>query len=750
MTSADRSQHIHAWRQAILAEIAAHPDRPLKTRALARELSIANSDYTPFRTLVREMLTTRQLVLGPGRTLRTPDQTGQLTGTFRADPRGFGFVTRPGQPDVYIGRRRTRDARDGDTVAVRLLRGRRDTPELRGTIVQIVARAQRRWVGVLQRIGRVWHVTPQGRKPLPTVQLDRAPRGEAGNGDLVVVEPTDERIAPGIISGRLVAHLGDPADARNQIEGVVQQHGLRDSFPAPVRDAARRAAARFGPQAFDGRDDLRDLLCVTIDPPDARDYDDAISIETQPGGHVRLGVHIADVAHFVPADGPVDREARARSTSVYFPGRVLPMLPESLSSEVCCLRPNVPRLAKTVYITYDQGGRVVDTALTRSVIESRARLTYQEVSAALAGDPHDLTDDVIALLKDAQRLAQRIRRRRIKDGMIVLTLPELEVTLDDAGNVTRCGPTHSDFSHTIIEMFMVEANEAVSRTLTAAGLPHLRRIHPPPDPTAAEGLAPLSPVVDFPLPARLDRDAIRRILDAVRGEPSEPAVNFVLLRHLEQAIYSHADVGHFALASKDYCHFTSPIRRYPDLTVHRLVDRLLNEQAGKHYKRDQAALLSEAELSTLGYETSAAERRAIQADREAERILSLMHMRQRVGQTLHGIVSGVTRSGVFVQLQPDLVEGFVPVRNFGADEWVFERTSGTFTGLITDRLVHVGLALRIKVVHVDITRQEMDLAPADGGPIGVVVSAKYRPTSRRSRRPARASTKGRPRRGRRS
>ncbi len=705
------------WRSAVLDHIAGHPDRPVKLRALARELRVPDSDYTTFRQIIRGMLDEGILVLGPGRSLRLPDQTGQVVGVFRASRRGFGFLERPGHPALYVDERRTAGALDGDTVAARVVRRRgvRVAPE--AEVVRIVRRAPLRWIGVLEPAHRGGLVRPSGRTPLPAVHITDPAESGAHYGEVVAVEPDPETLHSARVRGRIRKRLGAPDDGRTWIRAIIHRMDLPDTFPVAVEHAARRAAAEFDPGNLRGREDLRPLTTITIDPADARDFDDAISVERLPGHRLRLGVHIADVGHFVPAGGPIDAEARRRGTSVYFPGLVLPMLPPALSNDVCSLRPGEPRFTQSVFLTYDDAGEVVERRFCRSVICSRARLSYPQVTAALeSGQTTGLSPDVLALLQDAERLARRIQRRRIRNGMIVLSVPEVEIQLDVHGKVQDARPRDAGFSHTMIEMFMVETNEAVSRGLREVGVPHLHRVHPPPDPAAADTLAPLAPILGHTIHGTLTHSSIQRLLAEVRRRPEEPAVHYTLLRALAQASYSPGDIGHFALACRDYCHFTSPIRRYPDLTVHRLFPALL--PGGRGWLTTAAnEIPSEAELAELGNRVSALERRAQAAEWDADNRLLLLWMMSRVGEHFDAIITGVASFGVFVQVEQCLAEGVIRVIDFGPDDWRYDRGTAAFHGLRTSRTVHLGQRVRVQLVAVDELRQELTFVP-DTGLIG--------------------------------
>ncbi|MBU0637562.1 MAG: ribonuclease R [Planctomycetes bacterium] len=728
-----------SWRRTVLQYIGDHPARPLKPRRLARELGISGPDYSTFRTLLREMVSSGDLVLGPGRTLALPQHTGNLVGTFRAHRRGFGFIERASQPDLYVPRGRTGGALEGDRVTARFLSPtRRGADRPRAEVVRVIERAPLRWIGLLERRARRWLVLPHGKAPNPPVQIDDPTATNARPGDLVVVEPLEHTLGTRDVRGVIVERLGPPDDTQVKILAALRRYSIPQSFSSEARRAAQRSAARLNEGSFSGRQDLRGLLTITIDPADARDFDDAISIEPLPDDQTRLGVHIADVAHFVRAGSPLDNEARLRGNSVYFPGYVVPMLPEVLSNGVCSLQPGEPRLTKSVFLTYDNRGRGTDAKFCNSVIQSACRLTYAQATAVLADKPAEFASDIVNLLKAAEHLARRVQSRRLADGMLVLTLPEVDIRLGPDGRIVDARPADTSFSHTIIEMFMVAANEAVCRLLTRENLPHLRRIHPEPEPAAARSSSQLVGVLGRKLPRTLDRDSIRALLEAVRGQPEETAINYFLLRSLAPASYSPATIGHFALASSAYCHFTSPIRRYPDLVAHRVLDRYLRAQTPGSRTRRAAQLESEPDLVDLGLHTSQTERRAMRAEREVKTLLLLELMATKLGEVVDGIITGVARFGAFVQVHPYLAEGVIPVADFGPDLWTYNETGAAFAGQHSGHVVSIGQPVRVVVAAVDLFRQELTLVPADGGPIGV---------RRRGAKPSRARERRGPGRG---
>jgi ribonuclease R len=561
-------------------------------------------------------------------------------------------------------------------------------------------------------------VRPPGRSAAPVVQIDDPTARNARPGDLVVIEPLPHTLHHEVVRGVILERLGRPNETEAMLRGIIRRHGIPEEFPAEAREAAIAAASRFEPDALESREDLRELLTITIDPPDARDFDDAISIEPLEGGRVRLGVHIADVSNFVRPDDPLDLAASERGNSVYLPRMVVPMLPEVLSNGVCSLQPAQPRLTKSAFITYDRRAKVLERRFCNSLIRSHARLTYPQASSALEGDTKGLDEDVVELLKRADALAKRIRARRLANGMLVLTLPEVEITLDDDGNVADAGPADTSFSHTIIEMFMVEANEAVSRMLREAGLAHLRRIHPPPAEESADRVRRLASLLGLELPDTLSRKALQELLNVVRGRPEEPAINYVLLRTLAQAFYAPSDEGHFALASEDYCHFTSPIRRYPDLVVHRVLDAWLARKRAPSASPDAPKPPSELELASIGRRTSATERRAQTAERDAKGVLLLQLMRSKLGQVFEGIVSGVAAFGAFVTIRPHLAEGLIAIGDLGDDRWEFNEEWGILVGRRSNRFISIGQTVRVIAASIDDVRQELNFVPADKAPIG--------------------------------
>ena len=493
------------------------------------------------------------------------------------------------------------------------------------------------------------------------------------------------------------------------------------------------------------RADLRKLFITTIDPPDAKDYDDAISLEKldpgkeDDGAAWELGVHIADVAAFVTPGSALEQEAFARGNSTYLPKKVVPMLPEVLSNGVCSLQPNVDRYAKTVFVRLSAEAEVVSDRFTKSVIRSSQRMTYLEAQALIDGDvkearKHCRTDSggvakypkqLIQNCKHMDELARVIRDRRMGQGMIVLGLPEVGLIYDEEGRVVDAAPEDDAYTHKIIEMFMVEANEAAARLFAKVDVPMLRRTHPEPDSLDTSNLQSYSRVAGMNIPDKPDRHQLQQLLEAVRGKPSQQAVHFAVLKTMMKAEYSPALIGHFALAAEDYTHFTSPIRRYPDLIVHRGIDAYLEVDSklkakgktrinairrglGKHKN-----VPDHEELVEIGQHCGTTERNSAQAERELRNYMVMEMLSGRLGEDFDGTVTGVAGRGCFIQLNRFLVDGFVSVSDLPSaigDFWKLNRNTGALVADRSGKTISIGDRFTVRIAGVDLVRRTMDLA----------------------------------------
>jgi ribonuclease R len=637
-----------------------------------------------------------------------PGESGLVAGRVSANPGGFGFLVPddPAAEDIYLSARGLSPAMHGDRALVRVRRrGRGGKPD--GRVVRILSRGMETLLGVYRAArGRALLVPRDPRVTVP-VLVARGDDGGARDGDLVVARLVayPERNPEAVV--RVEQVLGPADDPRVQTEAVIRSHGLPLDFSAPVLAAARRLPRQLAAADLRDRLDLRGLPLVTIDGENARDFDDAVLVEAF-GTGFRLTVAVADVAHYVPEDGAIDREARARGTSVYFPDRVVPMLPEELSNDLCSLRAGEDRLVQVVRLDLDARGRPRAAEFADGVMRSAARLTYTEVRRALVDrDPavRAALGPLVEPLELAERLAGRLLARRRARGAIDFDLPEAEILIDLRGRPEQIVRAERSVAHRLIEECMLAANEAVARELLRRRLSGLHRIHEPPDPEHIRELARF--LEGFGLRLRLERGratpaAFQAVLDAVEGRPEARLVHTVLLRSLKQARYAAEPIDHFGLAIDAYMHFTSPIRRYPDLVTHRLL-RFARTGRGR----------IPVDLPAIAEETSRRERVAVDAEREILQLKRVQFMQDKVGQEYDGVVSSVTGFGFFVELREVFVEGLVHISTLGDDFYELREGQHLLRGRRTRRTFRVGDPVRVAVAGASPDRRQIDFVLAD-------------------------------------
>lgn len=649
-----------------------------------------------------------------------PERMNLLVGTLQGHERGFGFVIplEPGAEDVFVAPGAMGGAMHGDRVVVRLGGRTRNGRNREGEIIRVLERANQRVVGVLEREpGRPFGFVNPDEKRLPMgIYVANDDLGAAQPGEKVVVEITrwpKDRHGP---EGRVVERLGQAGDPGVQVLSIIHKFGLPQAFPPEVEAEAGRIPQDVRPSDLEGRLDLRDEMIVTIDGEDAKDLDDAVSLHPPRAGAAwRLGVHVADVSYYVRPGSVLDREAHGRATSVYLVDRVIPMLPPALSNGICSLNPGVDRLTMSVFLDLDEKGQVVGSSVTPSVIHSRARLTYNAVwrviqeegaeaqvdgdapAVVLAASPEERAR-LAPLLREMTRLARLLRRNRGQRGSIDFDLPEARVVLDAEGRPLEVRRREHNFAHQLIEEFMVAANEAVAARASQDKLPFLYRVHEDPDPDRVENLVPFLQNLGLRLPTngKPEPRHFQRIVEAVKGRPEEPLINTLVLRSMKQARYGAANLGHFGLAAAFYCHFTSPIRRYPDLVDHRSLRAALT-----------GAAPSQADMGDLAAHTSQRERLAAEAEMESVKAKMAEYMSERLGQVFPGIVSGVTAFGVFVQLE-NLVEGLVHVSTMADDYYRFDERRQVLVGERRGRTFQMGQPLEVQVARANPSERTVD------------------------------------------
>lgn len=740
------------YTQRILDTLSHEQYQPPDAETLSRHLKVEAEDAEAFSEAMRRLLDDGRVVRDAKGILRLPVMPSEVTGRIRITARGFAFVI-PDAPyregDLFVPAGGTLDAVSGDTVRAIVRRqssrerSRPGQSDCVGRVVEVIERKRSTFAGTLVQRGGTWLVEPDGRLLREPVVVRDPHAKDAKRGDKVVVDMI--RFPEGGMLGEAVITkvLGEAGRPDVETQAVIEAHGLRTEFPDEVADEAMSAARRFDEECEEGvpadREDLTARFIFTIDPSDSKDFDDAISLRhNAKDGTFELGVHIADVAHFVRPGSAMDREAQARGNSVYLPRLVLPMLPEVLSNGVCSLQEGVPRFAKSVFIRLGPEGEVLGQRLSSTLIRSAKRLTYLEAQAVIDGDldaarKHARTDtehtpELVETLRLADRLAKIIRARRQGQGMIALALPAVELIFDDRGHVIDARPEDDAFTHTIIEMFMVEANEALARTFSSLHVPVLRRIHPEPTFGDIEELRQFALLAKYRLPEEPTRRDIQRLLDHTRHTPAARAIHFAVLRTLTRASYSPALIGHFALASEHYAHFTSPIRRYPDLTLHRAVEAYLERtrngremprgegrsRLGRGLRKD-ARIPTEEALVALGHHCSDMERNAEDAEQSLRTFLVLQHLAEKhLGEEFPGLVTGVGGGGVFVSIERYLVDGLVPPAHLPQsqgreDRWSVDRTTARLTAGRSGMSVGVGDMVRVRIVEVDTAARHLTL-----------------------------------------
>ena len=719
---------------------------PMKAKAIAKQLGLGQGAAQDLKRVIKQLVKRGRLAYGPSHYVlpvktgaasqvevpelaadeavlgddrvaqagatqhAAPRSSDRVVGDFRRVAAGYGFVRPSATPhslgrklDIYIAAKNAGDAATGDTVLVRLMgRQRAGKPGPEGEIVEIVERETNQFVGVYYEQGGQGVVQIDGKLFTQPISVgDPGAKGARPN-DKVVLEmvrfPSHVHDGEGVI----VKVLGPRGEPGVDTLSIMHEFNLPGDFAPDAMDYARRAAEAFDESIGPDRHDFTADTIITIDPVDARDFDDAVSLVQTERGHWLLGVHIADVSHFVQPKTALDREATDRATSVYLPDKVIPMLPEVISNNLASLQPDRVRYTVSAVIEFTADGTRVDCALHKGAIKSCRRFTYEEVDEFLADREAwkaKLTPGVYRLLGDMHTLAMMLRGRRMRRGSLELSMPEVKIDLDRDGRVAGAHLVANTESHQIIEEFMLAANEAVADTLKNAGLSFMRRIHEAPDPRKLQALNEFVHELGFQTDSLESRFAIQALLDAVKGMPQEHAVNYATLRSMQKAIYSPEEEGHYALASECYCHFTSPIRRYPDLTIHRLVEALL---AKRPPLQDIDALYAAAE------HCSNREQRAVQAERELTKSKLLDYLSQRIGEELDGVITGVEDYGLYVQGVQLPAEGLVHVSSLQDDYYRFDRKTHTLSGNRSGNSFRLGDPVRVAVARVDIDRRELD------------------------------------------
>jgi ribonuclease R len=699
--------------------------RPSKPKQIASQLKLDLEGYRELRRVIKQLVLEGRLVYGSNHLVLSTGSVGgptdRLRGTFRrargsgfSAGGGFGFV-RPNngdagssdddvQEDLFVPPGRTGGALDGDLVEVTVRPSHKGGNE--GAVIEILQRARRQFTGTFKIIDGKPAVFLDGTPYDQPVEVGDVRGLPLEKDDKVFVEmvdyPDDEGKGGEAV---ILERLGSNSNPAIDTMLIMRQFALPEEFPEKVLDAARQQADAFNDDEVPAdRKDLTDMLTITIDPFDARDFDDAISLQLEEGGRWRLWVHIADVSTFVPLGGAIDEEARNRATSVYLPDRVVPMIPEIISNHLASLQPDKMRLVKTVEIEMQDDLTISHTEVHNAAIHSDKRLNYRQVDQFLANPEkyrEEWGDAVCDLLTNMHTLAMKMRKKRFKGGALSMDMPDIKLDLDKSGKVKGAREVEHTESHQLIEEFMLAGNQAVATWLDDLGLNYLSRLHPSPERRKLRQLSQFVKDLGIDVGKIESRFEIQAVLDKVAGTPLENAVNFSVLKSMNKAVYAPQKDGHYALDMEHYCHFTSPIRRYPDLTVHRLVQKLIE---GKKTPDDPFPV-----LVNLGFHCSDMERNAAQAERELIELKLLHFLKRRVGKPMEAIVSRVYPDGLHARCVGLPVDGFVPVTTLPKDKYRYERSGQMLIGFKDGNRFRLGDQLSVIIANVDLQERQLYL-----------------------------------------
>ncbi len=697
-------------QEKILQFLSSQPHKPLKLRELAKLMEIREADYGSFRRTVRSMLRDGLLVKIKRGRIGLPGKVNVVAGRLVSGRGGYGFVVPDdGTEDVYVRDENMGHAFHGDRVLVTIL-GRRRGPAREGTVTKILKRTKQDLVGTFHRSKFSDYVIPDDRKISREISVAPDDSKDARDGQKVVVSLSDWPDVHTGPEGKIVEVLGYPDDPGMDMLSLIKEFGFPMSFPEEAEEEADAVLAEVNKSDWESRLDLRHANCFTIDPADAKDHDDAVSLEVKPDGNYLLGVHIADVSHYVKENSALDREALKRGNSVYLVDRVIPMLPEQLSNNVCSLRPNRVRLTYSVIIEIDSEGKKVGYRIRESVIKSKAKLNYDQVQKFFDDGSADkrlepLTSDLLEMRK----LSRKLLQRRLVKGSLDFDLPEARVVLGKDGRVSDILQVARLESHRLIEEFMLLANQTVAEHVARISVPFLYRIHEEPDQDKMEAFSDFVSTLgySFSIGGRIRPKKIQKFLKSLEGRPEESLVNEILLRSLKKACYSPENVGHFGLAFSHYTHFTSPIRRYSDLIVHRILKEL---ESRRYTTKRQVQMLGR--LPKIAEITSEREKLAEEAERESVKIKQVEFMQEKLGDQFEGLISGVVPFGFFVRLDGSLAEGLVRISSLGDDYYVFDEKGRRFIGRRSRKIHKLGDRVKVQVVRVDKEQKEIDFVLA--------------------------------------
>ena len=683
---------------------------PLKREELALIFNIHPSEMPMFYNFLDELEEDGYIIKTKKGRVMSPNKMGLFVGKFVAHRKGYGFVESDEEftQDLFIPKDDINGALHNDRVMAEIVTPATEDKRAEGKVIKIIKREVTRVVGLFQENKSFGFVVPDDKKFNQDIFIPKRGFNGAKNDDKVVCEITlwpQENRKP---EGKIIEVLGKKGERGVEIDSIIRAHGLPEEFPKKVIDEANYVSSQDLEDEIARRLDLRHLDIFTIDGEDAKDLDDAISIEVLPNGNYKLGVHIADVTHYVREKSKLDKEALKRATSVYLVDKVIPMLPKQLSNGVCSLNPFEDKLTLSCIMEIDENGKVVNSEIAETVINSKARMTYTEVSDILEKDDEKLKQTFAKQVEDfkkAEKLARILMKRRERRGAIDFDFPEAKIILNREGKVVDIKCYERRISNKMIEEFMLVANETVAEHFYWLQLPFVYRIHETPSAEKMEDLNKFIATFGYHIKGDLEDvhpKEIQSLVEKIKGTKEEESISTIALRSMKQAKYSPQCIGHFGLAAKYYCHFTSPIRRYPDLQIHRIIKEQLNNKLNNKRQEQLSHIVEYAST-----QSSERERAAELAERDVHDFYKACYMADKVGQEFDGVVSSVTSFGMFVELE-NTVEGLIRLANMRDDYYIYNQETYTIIGERSHKTFKIGDTVRIKVDNVNVDFREID------------------------------------------
>ncbi|CAI2717795.1 ribonuclease R [Nitrospina watsonii] len=683
--------------------------RPMKFSELMKTLGIPETQRREFRHLIKDLANEGSVVKLRGGRYGLPDEMSLVSGQLHGHPDGYGFLIREGdEPDIYISRQKMGGAMHQDKIVVRIESQYRGFSRPEGRVIRILERRTQKMVGLFEALNRDGWVVPSDAKYFQDVFIPGKDTLDAKSNEMVRVEIVDYPTRHHPPVGRVVEVLGPADDPEVELRSIFHKHEARQEFPPKVERQVKKLSLAISDEERARRRDLTDDLIFTIDGERSKDFDDAVTL-TREKDTYRLGVHIADVSHYVIEGSPLDEEAFLRGTSIYYAEGVIPMLPFKLSNEVCSLRPNEEHLTLSADIVFNKKGEVIDYEIYDSIIESKIRFTYTQVASLLEdGDLEGRFTEVLPMLKDMEQLSRTLRKKRFQEGSVDFNVPEAEILMTPDGYIQTIRKAPHNIAHEIIEEFMLSANRVVAEDLTKKSLPVIHRIHEEPDADRLQRFGEFAQDFGYRLPSQrqVKSTHLQKLLERARDKPEERALNYVLLRSMKKAVYSEKDPGHYCLGFQHYTHFTSPIRRYPDLFTHRVIKQFHGRKKCSLKERKQLM----AKTAEAAEQSTSMEIKAMGVEREISDLRRVQFMADKIGQTYKGFISNVTSFGFFVELADVFVEGLVRVSTLADDYYIFYEHEHALKGQHKHKAYRLGDAVKVRVQRVDLAKKQIDLA----------------------------------------